>query len=367
MADFFDRLGYTMGAGQSLEEFLVSEQDVMLAKYETLYESSLSNLEVMKDLYMSMILSMTFALVFAIVLPILTGNDPTATVAAVIVLFVFVQLGFYAMIRATSPYDPIWFHPDERAPGDLKLWASLGIGGGLSFLIIGITAAGMFGYGPGLPGLLWFIDDVRLPLYLAVPISPLFITGVVLRSEEQAITARDGEFPSFIRALGATESAKQSTTTDVLTTLRDKNFGDLSPSIERLYRRLNMRISTEGAWEQFTYDTRSYLIQKFSEMYLVGRQMGGDPKMLGELISKNMNAVNQLREQRRQAAMTFIGLLYGITAAATFAFFIGLEIVAILADLTADFQLDEMDIGQIVYPGRTTSPHRVPAAHGRPL
>ncbi|EMA57123.1 archaellar assembly protein FlaJ [Halorubrum lipolyticum] len=351
MADFFDRLGYTMGAGQSLEEFLVSEQDVMLAKYETLYESSLSNLEVMKDLYMSMILSMTFALVFAIVLPILTGNDPTATVAAVIVLFVFVQLGFYAMIRATSPYDPIWFHPDERAPGDLKLWASLGLGGGLSFLIIGITAAGMFGYGPGLPGLLWFLDDVRLPLYLAVPISPLFITGVVLRTEEQAITARDGEFPSFIRALGATESAKQSTTTDVLTTLRDKNFGDLSPSIERLYRRLNMRISTTGAWEQFTYDTRSYLIQKFSEMYLVGRQMGGDPKMLGELISKNMNAVNQLREQRRQAAMTFIGLLYGITAAATFAFFIGLEIVAILADLTADFELDQMDIGQIVYPG----------------
>jgi flagellar protein FlaJ len=351
MADFFDRLGYTMGAGQSLEEFLVSEQDVMLAKYETTYESSLANLEVMKDLYMSMILSMTFALVFAIVLPILTGNDPTATVAAVIVLFVFVQLGFYAMIRATSPYDPVWFHPDERAPGDLKLWASLGVGGGLSLLLIGITATGMFGYGPGLPGLLFFLDDVRLPLYLAVPVSPLLITGVVLRREERQITARDGEFPSFVRALGATESAKQSTTTDVLTTLRDKNFGDLSPAIEQLYRRLNMRISTEGAWEAFTYDTRSYLIQKFSEMYLVGRRMGGDPKTLGELISKNMNAVNQLREQRRQAAVTFIGLLYGITAAATFAFFIGLEIVAILAELTADFGLQQMDIGQIVYPG----------------
>jgi len=109
-----------------------------------------------------------------------------------------------------------------------------------------------------------------------------------------------------------------------------------------------MRISTEGAWEQFTYDTRSYLIQKFSGMYLVGRRMGGDPKMLDELLSKNMDAVNQLREQRRQAAMTFIGLLYGITAA-TFAFFIGLEIVAILAELTADFGLEQMDIGQIVY------------------
>ena len=351
MSDFFDRLGYTLGAGQSLEDFLVAEQDVMLTQYETLYESSLSNIEVMKDLYMSMILSVTFALVFAIVLPILTGNNPTATVAAVIVLFVFVQIGFYVAIRAMSPYDPVWYHPDERSPGDLKLWASLGVGGGLSLLLIAITAGGMFGVGPGLPGLLWFLDDVRLPLYLAVPITPLIITGVVLRSEEQAITARDGEFPSFIRALGATESAKQSTTTDVLTTLRDKDFGALSPAIERLYRRLNMRISTEGAWRAFSRDTRSYLIQKFSEMYLVARRMGGEPRQLGELISKNMNAVNQLREQRRQAAVTFIGLIYGITAAATFAFFIGLEIVSILADLSADFEMDQMDIGQIIYAG----------------
>ncbi|MWV63689.1 archaellar assembly protein FlaJ [Halorubrum sp. JWXQ-INN 858] len=351
MGDFFDRLGYTLGAGQSLETFLFSEQDVMLTQYETLYESSLSNLEVMKDLYMSMILSVTFALVFAIVLPILTGNDPTATVAAVIVLFVFVQMGFYVAIRAMSPYDPIWYHPEERSPGDLKLWASLGVGGALTFGLIGVTAAGMFGYGPGLPGLLWFIDDVRLPLYLAVPITPMAITGVILRAEEEAITARDAEFPSFIRALGATESAKQSTTTDVLTTLRDKDFGALSPAIERLYRRLNMRISTEGAWRAFSRDTRSYLIQKFSEMYLVGRRMGGEPKQLGELVSRNMNAANQLREQRRQAAVTFVGLIYGITVAATFAFFIGLEIVSILADLSADFEMERMDIGQIIYAG----------------
>ena len=351
MADFFDRLGYTMGAGQSLEEFLVSEQDVMLAKYETLYESSLANLEVMKDLYMSMILSVTFALVFAIVLPILTGNDPTAMVSAVIVLFVFVQLGFYVAIRAMSPYDPIWYHPEERVPGDRKLWAALGVGGAGSFALIGITAAGMFGYGPGLPGLLFFLDTVRLPLYLAVPITPLLLTGIILRTEERAIAARDEEFPSFIRALGATESAKQSTTTDVLTTLRDKDFGALSPAIERLYRRLNVRISTEGAWRAFSRDARSYLIQKFSEMYLVARRMGGEPKQLGELISANMNAVNNLREQRRQAAITFIGLIYGITAAATFAFFIGLEIVSILADLSADFEIDRMDIGRIIYPG----------------
>jgi hypothetical protein len=54
--------------------------------------------------------------------------------------------------------------------------------------------------------------------------------------------------------------------------------------------------------------------------------MGGSPRRLGELISRHMNEVNQLRERRRQATVTLIGLLYGITAAA-FAFFIGLEVV----------------------------------------
>ena len=356
LSDIFDRLGYTLGAGQSLSAFLVAEQDVILSTYETRYEAALSNLEVMKDLYMSMILSMTFALVFAVVLPILTGTDPTVTVSAIIVLFVFVQLGFYVMIRATAPADPVWYHPEEGAPGDVRLWASLVAGGGLSVVLVGVTAAGMVGYGPGLPGLVWFLDDVQLPLYVAIPVTPLFFTGLFLRREERAITARDEEFPSFVRALGATESAKQSTTTDVLSTLREKDFGALSPSITRLYRRLNLRISTEGAWRAFSRDTRSYLVQKFSEMYLVGRRMGGDPKLLGELISTNMSAVNQLREKRRQSAVTFIGLLYGITAAATFAFFIGLEVVGILADITADFGVDRLDMAKIVHPGAYNMP-----------
>ncbi|MGZ0747938.1 archaellar assembly protein FlaJ [Haloparvum sp. AD34] len=351
MADFFDRLGYTIAAGQELEVFLLSELDVMLTNYETLYESSLENIEVMKDLYMSMILSMTFALVFAIVLPILTGTNPTHTVAGVIVLFAIVQTGFYFVIRSMAPHDPVWYHPEDGAPGDRKLYTALGLGGAGTLLLTVFTGAGMFGIGPGLPALFPFLDSFKLPLYLCVPLTPLFFTGVVLRSEEKRITARDESFPPFIRALGATESAKQSTTSKVLETLRKKDFGALTPSVQRLYRRLNMRLSPEGAWRSFSVDTRSYLIQKFSEMYLVGRRMGGDPKQLGELISKNMNAVNQLREQRRQSAVTLIGLLYGITAASSFAFFIGLQVVNVLADISADLSVENMDFGQIIYAG----------------
>ncbi|MUV90374.1 archaellar assembly protein FlaJ [Halapricum sp. CBA1109] len=336
LSDFFDRLAYNLGSGQSLKDYLVNEQDMIIDNYTTVYEGTLGNLNVMKDLYLSMILSMTFALVFAVVLPVLTGTDPLLTVSAVIVLFIFVQSGFYLAIRSIAPYDPLWFHPEEYpSPVEKVFNRRFATGMALSGLLAFIAYGGMFGLSPvTLDMLIPFWSPVPLPLYAAVPITPLLIPGLTVRAEEQRVKARDQEFPSFIRALGATEGAKQSTTSAVLSSLRHKDFGPLTPNIDNLYKRLNMRIEPAKAWRYFTAECRSYLIQTFSEMYLVGREMGGSPKMLGELIAQNMNQVLQLRQQREQETTTLIGLLYGITAASTFAFFIGLQVVSILADLS---------------------------------
>ncbi|MEF8825710.1 MAG: archaellar assembly protein FlaJ [Halapricum sp.] len=359
LSDFFDRLAYNLGAGQALDDYLVSEQDMIIENYSTVYEGTLGNLNVMKDLYLSMILSMTFALVFAVVLPVLTGTDPTATVASVILLFVFVQTGFYVAIRSISPHDPIWFHPEEYpSPTDPRLNRAFAIGIALSAVLAFVTYGGWMGVSPiTLDMLIPLWSPPPLPLYAAVPITPLIIPGLVIRAEEQRITSRDGEFPSFIRGLGATEGAKQSTTSTVLETLRKKDFGSLTPQIDNLYKRLNMRIEPASAWRHFTAECRSYLIQTFSEMYLVGREMGGDPKMLGELISENMNQVLQLRQQRRQETTTLIGLLYGITAASTFAFFIGLQVVNILTGLTLNLaSTSEFDVASLI----NTSVYNIP-------
>jgi flagellar protein FlaJ len=353
-SDFLDRLAYTLGAGQSLEDYLLSEQDQIIQHYSTVYESSLDSLEVMKDLYLSMILSMTFALVFAVVLPVLTGTNPTMTVSAVIVMFVFVQSGFFLAIRSMAPYDPVWFHPEEYpSPVEERLDRSMYIGVGLSVALVGFVLASLLGVTPlTLNDVLFMFESVPLPFYAVVPITPMMYPGIVFRQEEQKIKGRDNEFPSFIRALGATEGAKQSTTGMVLRTLRKKDFGPLTENINDLYKRLNMRIEPTAAWRHFTADCRSYLIQTFSEMYLVGREMGGSPKQLGELIAANMNEVLQLRQQRKQAATTLVGLLYGITAASTFAFFIGLQVVNILAQMSLDLDAgSQLDVGSLINTG----------------
>jgi len=351
VGDLFDRLAYSLSAGQSLSDFLLTEQTAVMDSYETIYESNLANLDVMSDLYLSMILSSTFGLVFAVVLPILTGTDPTMTVSAVLVLFLLVQGGFTFGIYTVAPTDPLWYHaPDVRTATKRRIQLSF-LGAGVAMLpLLYLSASGWLGLGgPGLGDALFFLDSVPMELYVLVPLTPLVVPGLIVRFAESRIRARDEAFPSFIRALGATESAKQSTTSKVLKQLRRKDFGALTGNVENLYRRLNMRIEPAEAWNYFAAETHSYLIQKFSEMYLVGRQMGGDPQQLGELISENMNVVIQLRERRKQATITLIGMLYGITAAATFAFFIALKIVIILSQMSLGVDMQSMQVGQLIY------------------
>ena len=345
LSNILDRLAYTLGAGQELRDFLLSEQHVIMENYVTVYESALGNLAVMKDLYLSMILSMTFGLVFAIVLPVLTGTDPTLTVSAVIVLFGFVQLGFALAIKAVTPYDPVWYRAKSITPRSAGVVRYSVVGGmALAALLLVAVLLDLFGVvGLGL------LARLPMPVVAVLPLTPLLFPGVIIRREEAAIKERDEEFPSFIRALGAAESAKQTTTTAVLKDLRKKDFGSLTTDINNLYKRLNLRIEPARAWRYFAADTQSYLIQKFSEMYLVGRQMGGEPKQLGEIISSNMNEVLQLRERRDQETVTLIGVLYGITAASTFALFIGLTIVQILSDMAVDLSANgAAGVGQLL-------------------
>ena len=63
--------------------------------------------------------------------------------------------------------------------------------------------------------------------------------------------------------------------------------------------------------------------------------------------------VLQLRKQRSQATTTLIGLLYGITAASTFAFFIGLEVVNLLSNMDVDLDASAgFDAGQLISTGQ---------------
>jgi len=343
MEDFLERLAYTVGAGQPMSEFLLSEQNNILRNFKTRYENQLDRLSVMKDVYLSVINSTTFGLVFAILLPFLVGIDPMIALSGVITLYFFVQLAFLYVMNNVAPQDPVWSHTEGIAlERNVRLRIALIVGTGLSLLFAAVTYLALDGVIPaaGLPDAIW----------MAVPFTPLLIPGLVIRREESRVKERDDEFPSFIRALGAVESVKQSSSSSVLSSLRRKDFGALTDNVDDLYKRLRMQINSTLAWRYFAAETGSYLIQKFSDMYVVGRRMGGEPRQLGNLIETNFTEVLNLRQMRTQETGTIIGVIYGITATSTFAFFVGLEIVNLLKDITAEMELSQSGLGNLLHP-----------------
>ncbi|USZ70442.1 archaellar assembly protein FlaJ [Natronosalvus halobius] len=343
LSDFLERLAYTVGGGQEISDFLMDEQDTIIQQFVTRYEGDLTKLDVMKELYLSMMLSVAFVLVFAIILPILIGTSPTLLIAGTIVMFGFVQAGFVYAVHTISPYDPLWYIEETDGEGPLvRIPQALVVGVGGCLLLAVLVVAVALGFTPLAP------DRIPLPIMAAIPVTPLLLPGWRMRQEEQKVKNRDSEFPSFIRALGAVESVKQTSTGSVLESLRHKDFGSLTKNVDALYKRLNMRIDDVRSWRLFAAETGSYLIQKFGDMYVVGRQMGGDPKVLGQVISKNQNQVLKVREKRQQATTTLIGVLYGITASSVFAFFIGLEIVEVMMDITAEMDLDQQLVGDLL-------------------
>ncbi|MCU4751733.1 archaellar assembly protein FlaJ [Halobacteria archaeon AArc-curdl1] len=343
LSDFLERLAYTVGGGQEISDFLMDEQDTIIQQFVTRYESDLTKLDLMKELYLSMMLSVAFVLVFAIVLPILIGTSPTLLIAGTIVMFAFVQVAFVYTMHVISPYDPLWYLEETAGEGPLaRIPRALAIGSVGSLVLAAVVLVVLLGYTP------MASDRIPLPIMAAIPVTPLLLPGWRMRQEENRVRNRDSEFPSFIRALGAVESVKQASTGSVLESLRHKDFGSLTKNVDSLYKRLNMRIDDVRSWRLFAAETGSYLIQKFGDMYVVGRQMGGDPRLLGQVISKNQNQVLKVREKRQQATTTLIGVLYGITASSVFAFFIGLEVVEIMMEITAEMDLDQEIVGDLL-------------------
>ena len=228
LSDFLERLAYTVGAGQALDEFLIDEQESIIQEFVIRYESSLSTLDVMKELYLSLMLSTTFILVFATVLPLLIGVPPTFLIGGVILMFAIVQAGFLFAIHTVAPRDPVWLDPESDHSPMYRVRPALIAGTVLSLVaMVGVLLVGL-GYTPLAP------DVLPRAIYLAIPTTPLLLPGLLMRREEQKVTDRDSGFPSFIRALGGDESVKKTSTANVLETLRNKDFGALTDNVNNL-------------------------------------------------------------------------------------------------------------------------------------
>ncbi|MFO7967869.1 MAG: archaellar assembly protein FlaJ [Archaeoglobaceae archaeon] len=342
-SDFLERFAYNVDAGQEVEDFLVGEQAVIMSEFETMYVNALKDVDIFKELFLSMILSIAFAVVFAIILPAITGMSPTILVISTVFLFAIVEVAFLYAMYSRIPNDPLWGKFDAKTSSEKRIdkWIYISIGAILVLSAIILLSYFKIAFA--------FINQLPLIMRFTIPLTPLLLPGIISRKVESEIKGRDKQFPSFIRSLGAAESAKQTTTTHALRTLQHKDFGELTNLVRNLYKRLNLRISQERSWEMFIKEAESFLIHKFSTMYYDSRLKGGVPDKLGKIIAKNVEKIHSLRTHRNQTSTTLVGVLYGITASLSFSLYVGIMVVNMMAESMSSISLEtDLSVSSVV-------------------
>lgn len=324
LRDFYEQMAYNIGSGQTLPMFLITEQETVQSKYSTNYQAKLEKIETLSELFLSTVLTTTFLFVFGVIVPFLTGIDPLMILGGVIFIYITVQLIFIVLINATTPSDKFWFFTDDiQFSKGIKMKLSLAIG------VVSSTAiAGLF--------FTFLPSGIPIHFYPVISVLPLIIPSIYIYRIEKDIHRVERQYSEFIRSLGSVEAVKRTSTRNVISTLKDKNFGRLTKYIQSMHNRMSLSINNYLTWQLFSAEIGSNLIKRFSDMYVLGREMGGEPDTLGEVISENFRTMMNLRKERQTKSANVTGMMYGITVASSMTFFVVIEIIKMLVDVSED-------------------------------
>lgn len=319
--DFLNRLAHATEVGESAETFYKNEQTVVMNDYAIAYENALASVDMMKEMFISMITSIIFMLVFVSILPIISGGDPIELMAIVGFMFIFMEIGFLFFLNTKVPPERLWHTLDIKTDSDVRITRSIQI----SIMLCSIVAAVIA---------LIYLFVTQLPLLVTVASvsTPLIYIGITVKREEDEVKRREDNFAAFMRALGTSVETRSSTTETILAKLRVHDFGILTKNIDDLYKRLMMRIDRVKAWKHFAAETGSDLIHKFSEIYIEGMRVGANPKEITYIISNNFQKLISLRKMRYQSANVLTGVLYIITAVVVFILYLSVAIIGLMSE-----------------------------------
>ncbi|CAD6492949.1 MAG: Type II secretion system (T2SS), protein F [Candidatus Argoarchaeum ethanivorans] len=334
-SDFLERFAHAMESGQKMEDFLGSEQDVVMVNYEVMYHGALYDLDMMKEILESIVITLIFIISFAVIMPFLTGQDIVQLLSISLFIFTTAEIMIAYFMKSKVPHDNIWHSLNMKTDVEkkFKLFLIISVVGCIIIFILVLSV------GKTLP----------LPLKAALSFTPLIIAGFFVRKEEVLIKCRDEDYAEFIRSLGSSADTRGGIIEKALMYITLHDFGTLSKNIRNLYKRLRTRIDKLASWQHFEAECGSNLIQRFSEMFVESLNVGGKPLPISKIISKNFGKIQALRKQRYQNTSSFIGIMYGLQAGIAFSVYISFGVVKMMNNLFISIDVPEEITSSLLY------------------
>ena len=326
LADFLNRLAHAIETGEDPREFFRKEQEVVMDQYAIKYEGSLTDLGLMNEVFVAVMVLATLIVTMFLIVPMLVDlpMPPIGLLILSVFLFSIIEGTFLFAYWIVLPRERVWQKSDIPTNVNKQIirWFLISFVG-CDIVAIMLVILHFSGINP------------PLSLSIALVITPLLISGYKAMVEENNIKRKEDRYPAFMRSLGISTAAKGGVTREGLSKLRYHNFGHLTSHINDLYKRLAMRVDEVRSWKYFNAEVGSDLISKFSEMYVRGTQAGAKPKDASGIVSTNFIKMLQLRKKRYQASRTLVYLLYGVTVTIAVSVFLTIFTV----DWVRDFAL----------------------------
>ena len=333
--DFLDRFAHALQSGAYVQTVLFAEQNVVMNEYESMYNGALYAVEVIKELFVSLVMSLIFMASFAVIMPVITGMNAELLMGIGVVVFLVTDLVMLMFTKSKIPKDPLWNRPVIMTEDRLKLYRSIPI----SIAGCIVVAIAVFLYG-----------KIDTAIAVSMVATPLVYTGHVARKIEKSIKRKDENFPAFIRSLGSSAGARGGIIDEALKALKAHDFGPLTRDVNNLYKMLATRIDKFESWVFFSSNTGSNLIQRFCIMFVEATNLGGQPEVVGDIIATNFHRIVNLRKKRNQSAGSLVGVLYGLTAGIGFTMYISLGVVGLMQDMFAAVEMPPgMSMGMVLY------------------
>lgn len=337
LGDFLERMAYAIETDEDPKVFFRNEQEAVMEEYRSRYATTLDRMEVVREVYISMISVTMFLNVMLVIMTIMVGINHYLMSFLIVFIFIVVELALWVTVNGVLPREHIWYDPKPHPIGSkFHRWLNLWLWSGIAMSALIAAVIPLFG--------------LRLEfilLYFAGVTTPLLMPGIVIVLEERQITRRDEAFGAFIRTIGSTSESKGGAPSAGLKRIRWHDFGPLTGQVRDLYDRLKLRVDSDKAWALFIKGSRSELISQFLNTYQEGISAGGSPKHVSSLISGNFSSISSLRKRRYLMANNFAAILYSLTMFISAGLFMTYGVVREILDRLAGLETTSQQIERL--------------------
>lgn len=285
---FIMKIAQVIRLGDDLRSFLRHELNSIMQSYSASYERKLRSMDMLLEMYSTMMSTSSFMVSAMLILAMLSGGDPASSGSnTVMTMFAIVSgLGAFAFILFfLFPKDNLLEHKSEL-PEIMKLKKVLYMMIGVSLLAAAIS---------------YYVFSIPLSLCIVVAGVPLIIPGMMARKIDSQIRKMDDYYPSFVRHLGEVYSTVGSLGQSLKAVLKS-DFGMLGIYAEKMHYRILNRVTIDQSFELFSKETGSRIIS--SGNTIISRSMinGANMSEIGSVIADITSKILEARRKRIQSS-----------------------------------------------------------------